>query len=347
MLNREDFYMIKQMRKQGAYIVDIATQVGCYELTIRRYFKYPEPPARKTRHKMSKLKPFMDYIDMRLAENVWNGEVILTEIKAMGYTGGRSMLRYYIQPKRKMRPSKKTVRFETQPGYQLQHDWGEIEVEIAGLPCKVNFAVNTLGFSHRFHVYAAPKQNAEHTYESLIRAFRYFRGGVKTVLVDNQKAAVLKNNNGKVVFNSGFLLLAAHYDFLPRACRPRRARTKGKVERMVKYLKENFFVRYRSFDSFTHVNQQLEQWMSDVADKREFSQSKETPEQRFELEKSALQPLPVTDVDTSYFDIRYVSWDSYIKIGATVTACLKSCVDPLYQYGSRRKTNCGSTVMSN
>lgn len=55
----------------------------------------------------------MDYIDMRLAENVWNGEVILTEIKAMGYTGGRSMLRYYIQPKRKMRPSKKTVRFET------------------------------------------------------------------------------------------------------------------------------------------------------------------------------------------------------------------------------------------
>ncbi|VCZ65499.1 Putative transposase (identified by ISEscan HMM) [Escherichia coli] len=95
----------------------------------------------------------------------------------------------------------------------------------------------------RFHVFAAPKQDAEHTYESLVRAFRYFGGCVKTVLVDNQKAAVLKNNNGKVVFNSGFLLLADHYNFLPRACRPRRARTKGKVERMVKYLKENFFVR--------------------------------------------------------------------------------------------------------
>ncbi len=67
----------------------------------------PEPPARKTRHKMVKLKPFMDYIDMRPAENVWNSEVIFAEIKAMGYTGGRSMLRYYIQPKRKMRPSKK------------------------------------------------------------------------------------------------------------------------------------------------------------------------------------------------------------------------------------------------
>lgn len=91
MLSREDFYMIKQMRKQGAYIIDIATQGGCSERTVRRYLKYPEPPARKTRHKMAKLKPFMDYIDTRLAENVWNGEVILAEIKAMGYTGGRSI----------------------------------------------------------------------------------------------------------------------------------------------------------------------------------------------------------------------------------------------------------------
>ncbi len=86
MLSREDFYMIKQMRQQGAYIVDIATQIGCSERTVRRYLKYPEPPARKTRHKMVKLKPFMDYIDMRLAENVWNSEVIFVEIKAMGYT---------------------------------------------------------------------------------------------------------------------------------------------------------------------------------------------------------------------------------------------------------------------
>lgn len=57
---------------------------------------------------------------------------MLAEIKAMGYTGGRSMLRYYIQPKRKMQPSKKTVRFETQSGYQLQHDRGEVEAEVAG-----------------------------------------------------------------------------------------------------------------------------------------------------------------------------------------------------------------------
>lgn len=62
MLSRGDFYMIKQMCKQGAYIVDITTQVGCSERTVRRYLKYPVPPARKTRHKMAKPKPFMGYI---------------------------------------------------------------------------------------------------------------------------------------------------------------------------------------------------------------------------------------------------------------------------------------------
>ena len=79
----------------------------------------PEPPARKTGHKRVKLKSFMDYIDICLAENVRNDEIIFAEIKAMGYTGRRSMPRYYIQPGRKMRPSKRTVRFETQPGYHL------------------------------------------------------------------------------------------------------------------------------------------------------------------------------------------------------------------------------------
>ncbi|GDA19658.1 transposase [Escherichia coli] len=107
------------------------------------------------------------------------------------------MLRYYIQPKRKMQPSKKTVHFETQPGYQLQHDRGEFEAEVTGQRCRVNFAVNTLWFSRRFHVFVAPKQDAEHTYESLIRAFRYFDGSVRTVLVDNQKAALLKITTGR------------------------------------------------------------------------------------------------------------------------------------------------------
>jgi len=83
---------------------------------------------------------------------------------------------------------------------------------------------------------------------------------------------------------------------------------------MVKYLKENFFVRYRRFDSFTHVNQLLEQWIAEVADSRALRQFRQTPAARFMEEASHLQPLPAADFDTSYFDIRHVPWDGYIEV---------------------------------
>jgi len=63
-----------------------------------------------------------------------------------------------------------------------------------------------------------------------------------------------------VRFNPGFLQVAEHYGFVPRACRPHRPQTKGKDERMVRYVKEHFFQRYRAFESLSHLNQQLEQF---------------------------------------------------------------------------------------
>ena len=71
----------------------------------------------------------------------------------------------------------------------------KIETVVAGPRYKVNVAVNTLGYSRRFHAWAAPSQDTEHTYEALVQAFRYFGGVPRTVLVDNQKAAVLKHDH--------------------------------------------------------------------------------------------------------------------------------------------------------
>lgn len=107
---------------------------------------------------------------------MWNGEVIFSELRDLGYTGGRTILHDYIRPKRSLQPSRATVRYETRPGHQLQHDWGEIDTVIAGQRMRVHFAVNTLGYSRRFHVTAADCEDAEHTYESLIQAFEHFGG---------------------------------------------------------------------------------------------------------------------------------------------------------------------------
>ena len=179
----------------------------------------------------------------------------------------------------------------------------------------VHFIVNQLGYSRRFHAWATTSHDAEHTYAGLIRSFAYFGGVPLEVVVDNQKAAVLAHPTlGQVHFTPRFLDLAGHYGFQPRACRPYRARTKGKDERMVRYLKEHFFVRYRAFTSLAHLNQQLEQWLRDEADQRLHGTVKEVVADRFVREVPTLQPLPAVEFDPSYYFTRKVGWDGYINL---------------------------------
>jgi len=308
--------MIQEGIRQGKYLKDIAAELGVHPRTVSRAVaRGGAPPGKRPRARRSKLDPYKATVDRLLTEGVWNAVVIWRELQAQGYPGGKSILREYIQPKRVLRPSRATVRFETAPGQQLQHDWGEIETVIAGTPQKLSFAVNTLGYSRRFHFRAAPRADAEYTYESLIRTFEYLGGVPQEVVVDNQKAAVIAHRVGDAVrFHPRFLDLAGHYGFRPRACRPYRARTKGKDERMVGYVKHHFFVRYRAFESLAHLNQLAEQWLREEADQRVQGTYGDVVATRFAQEAPALTPLPAVRFDTSYRERRHVAWDGYVDV---------------------------------
>ncbi len=315
MLRKEDYRMIQVLKKQGVYLKDIAEELGVSPRTVRRALKRGSAPAKERKKTESKLEPYKKTVDRLLSEGVWNTQVILREIQKEGYRGGYTILREYVQPKRPLRSNRATVRFETEPGQQMQSDWGEVVVEIAGQVTKVHFIVNQLGYSRRFHFWCTDSEDAEHTYEGMIRSFEYLGGTTQEVLVDNQKAAVLEHPaNGKPYFNERFVDLAGQYGFTPRACKPYRARTKGKDERMVGYIKGNFFVRYRSFESWAHLNQLAEQWLREEADQRLHGTVKEIVAERFQREQPALKPLPRIRYDTSYFEFRRVSWDSYIDV---------------------------------
>jgi len=315
MLSKEDYAVIETLKKRGVYLKDIAEELEVHARTVKRALQRGRAAKPERKVGPSKLDAYKVKVDELLGEGIWNSMVILREIQALGYEGGRTMLRLYIQPKRVLRPGRATVRFETEPGKQLQSDWGEVVVEIAGIRRKVYFIVNELGYSRRFHFWCTDSQDAEHTYEGLIRSFEYFGGVPTEVLVDNQKSAVLQaSNTGSPKFNERFVDLAGHYGFTPRACRPYRARTKGKDERMVGYVKQNFFVRYRSFESWEHLNQLAEQWLREEADLRLQGTVKEVVTERFEREKPHLKPLPMIRYDTSYFEYRQVAWDGYIDV---------------------------------
>jgi transposase len=315
MLSKEDYIVIKALKERGVYQKDIAEQLGVHPKTISRALKQGSAPNKQRKKRVGKLDPYKEKVDQLLAEGVWNARVILREIQVAGYPGGYTMLRDYIAPKRAIRRGRATVRFETEPGRQLQSDWGEIVTELASEETKVHFIVNQLGYSRRFHFWCTDSQDAEHTYEGLIRSLEYLGGVPREVLVDNQKAAVLEHIGGrKPRFNQRFLDLAGHYGFEPRACRPYRARTKGKSERMVGYIKQHFFVRYRSFDSWAHLNQQAEQWLRTEADLRVHGTVREVVAERFAREQPVLGPLPSRRYDTSYRETRHVSWDGYVDV---------------------------------
>jgi transposase len=314
MLGQEDFMVIQALVRRGVYVCDIARQLGVHPKTVSRAIARGSAPRRTGRPRGSRLDAFKPQVDALLAEGVWNAVVIFREIQTRGYTGRLSILRDYLRPKRALRPSRATVRFETVPGRQLQGDWGQIETVIAGVATTVHFVVHTLGYSRRFHFWPTDREDAEHTYEGLIRAFEWLGGVTAEVLVDNQKAAVLEHRPDGVRFNARFLDVAGHYGFTPRACRPARARTKGKDERMVGYVKHHFFVRYRAFDSWAHLEQLAEQWLCEEADQRIHGTVRERVADRFAVEAPALQPLPATRYDTSYWELRQVAWDAYVDV---------------------------------
>ena len=316
MLKRGDYLMIQHKHADGAYIKDLAGELGVHPRTVSRALKRGgAPTGKRPRARGSILDPYKPAIDRLLQVGVWNAMVIQRELQGQGYPGEVSLIRAYIRPKRPLRASRATVRFETGPGQQLQHDWGEVRTAIGGIEQKVFIAVNTLGYSRRFHVWGTVSQDAAHTYESLVRSFEYLGGVTKTVLVDNQKSAVIAHRVGEgVQFHPRFVDLAGHYGFVPKACRPYRARTKGKTERMVRYVKEHFFVRYRQFESLAHLNQQLERWLRDEADRRVHGTYRQQVYERYEADRQHLSALPRRRFDTAYREPRVVAWDGYIDV---------------------------------
>jgi transposase len=320
MINRRDYMKIKTQHSRGVYQTDIARNLGIDRKTVARALKRGRPPSRRRPGRRgSKLDPYKPFIDRELSDGVWNAAVILHKLRKMGYEGGETILRDYIKPKRPLKQSKATVRFETEPGVQMQSDWGEHPARIAGKPVTAHFCVNTLGYSRRFHFFITTCEDAEHTCEAQQRAFYHFGGATKEILVDNQKVAVTEHEikdgrTERLIFNRRWLDFLSHYGCTPKACKPSRPETKGKDERMVGYIKRNFFVMYPEAQSFEHYNQLAETWLAEVADPRVHGTTGQVVEEMFKEEADHLLPLPPISFDTSYSEERVVSWDAYIEV---------------------------------
>jgi hypothetical protein len=173
----------------------------------------------------------------------------------------------------------------------MQIDFGEKQVVIAGEPVKVYLFVAVLGYSRRIFVRASLSQKQDDWREGLASAFRHFGGVPQRLLIDNAGAMVIGRDGGHAVLHPAFAAFCKDWGVAVTACRPYRARTKGKTERGVGYVKHNGLAG-RAFASFAQLDAHLVQWAIE-ADQRVHGTTHERPIDRFERdERAALGALP-------------------------------------------------------
>jgi len=260
----------------------------------------PPPPRERRRH-ASKIEPYKPIISARLETYPELSAVrLFEECRLAGYKGSLTQLKVFVRQVRPTPPVEAVVRFETPPGKQAQADFASFQ-----FPWGKRYAfLIVLGYSRLLWVKFYKRQTMQVVISAIEEAFGYFGGVPSEILFDQMKAVIIgderlnPDRRGKLLENPEFLRFAAHWDFRIRACRPYRAQTKGKVERPVNYLRDNF-VYGREFVGDDDLNAQVLRWLDQTphtANERVHGTTQEVPRIRFERDErhvlTALAPRP-------------------------------------------------------
>ena len=281
----DDVAAMLQLKAVGWGVKRIARELGCSHMTVRRYLAEGDYLAYRRPSRRRALTGLEDWLAERFRRHAGNADVVRQELLAEKGIGVslRTVERAVKDLRRDLEAqARATVRFETPPGHQLQIDFGERRILIGGTSTKVFLFVATLGYSRRLHVRAFGHERQESWFAGLESSFLHFGGIPTEVLFDNDRGLVQRHDveTREVEFNARLRAFARHWGFRPRACFPYRARTKGKDERGVGYVKANA-VAGRSFDSFAALEGHLDQWVREVADLRVHGTTGEVPAERF------------------------------------------------------------------
>jgi transposase len=274
----------------------IAAELGCDRETVQRYLAAGGWAPYRTPERRGVLAGHGAWLEERLRRHRGNADVVRQELAGeLGIVVSLRTVERAVAPLRRELAAETlaTVRFETPPGKQMQIDFGERGVKIDAEQVQAHLFVATLGYSRRVFVRAFRHERQSAWFEGIEGAFQHFGGLPAEVLLDNARALVERHNAGtrEVAFNERFHAFARYWGVRPVACAPYRARTKGKDERGVGYVKGNA-IAGRSFASWAALEAHLAWWMREVADQRVHGTTGEAPIVRFAREEAAaLRPL--------------------------------------------------------
>lgn len=247
-----------------------------------------------------------------------SGRRLLRELKDRGYAGGYTAVTDFLRDVRPISEQGFEVRFETAPGEQAQVDFAQFHVIFTDEPLTrriVWLFSMVLGHSRLIWARFAMHQDLPTVLRCHVAAFDAIGGVPREILYHRMKTAVIgEGETGGIVYNRALLDLARHYGFHPKACKAYRAKTKGKVERPFRYIREDFFLA-RSFRNLDDLNAQLRYWLDTVANPRVHATTQRVVMEAFAEERHHLRPLPLAPFRSVLRLERRISRDGMVSVG--------------------------------
>lgn len=312
MLNMEEWMDIRALHREGHSIKQLAAMTGRSRNTIRKTLREKLPQQVIPRRRTSKLDEFKEYLRDRFRACGLSAVRLVEEIRAMGYAGSlRTVRRYIASLDEQASHKRKTVRFETPPGKQAQADWAYCGrfPDTDGTMIPIYAFVIVLAWSRVMYVEFTSSMKLPWLIRCHMAAFRFFGGWPAEVLYDNMKQVTL----GRERWNPLFADFVDHYGITARTHRIRRPRTKGKVERMVHYVKESFLTG-RTFHGIDDLNAQALHWLSTVAHVRTHGTTGVPPIERWPQEGlTRYDSITPYQLDESV--VRKADWEGYVHFG--------------------------------
>ena len=290
MINRRTVFEIHQLQAKGYSCRSIARQLQISRGSVAKYLADPALVTSTRKKKSSKLDPYRELIEDMIKEcpDV-KAPVVLQRIREKGFSGEITIVRDLLRKLRgKAKNRQPFIRFESQPGEQVQVDWGHMGTLTYGENRRKLYGLAVLeGHSRMLYVFFSHSQQQEYLHQGLLEAFIYFQGLPKEVLVDNMLTAVTERVGSIIRFNEAFLDFLGKFSITPRACTVRMPQEKGKVENSIKYIRQNFWP-LRQFTDLADIQQQMRHWLANVANVRKHHTTGQRPVDRLR----GLRPLP-------------------------------------------------------
>lgn len=276
------------LKRQGHSVRQIARLTGHARNTVRAILKAGGLRPPQSRQRTTKLGEHHDYLRERAATGL-SAVRLLAELQARGYQGGIHAVRRFLTKlaDRQQAAARATVRYETGPGEQAQVDWKHVGTfrDAQGRAVTISAFVMVLSFSRAIFAKFVTSMSLPVLIDCHLEAFGFFGGVPASILYDNMKQVRL----GPQQWNPAFLDFAGHCGFEPKTHRPYRPRTKGKVERAIRYLDQSFLLG-SSFADLAELNARGLHWCRHTANARLHATTQRRPDELLALELTHLAP---------------------------------------------------------